>query len=545
MKKEEQKEKKKRNHAINTSTIAICTVIVLSLFMTASTGGETEQKIEQAEKTASSELTRTIITENESKASITEVASSNGWTTIKYEGFEGAFPNDWVLFGNPTWDVDDYRPYTGNFSGWCAKGKSMGVDPASNDYLNDMNAWMVYGPFNLSDAEDARVTFYHWTKTEFGYDSFYYLASIDGENFSGWRVSGNWSLWEQTTFDLSDYCGEPQVWLAFIFQSDSNNTDNGTFLDEILLETYIPPGQTLQVSVSETPDPVTSGGTSQVTVHVTSSADGSPVQGANVTVSVTGGSITPTSGTTDSNGDFKSTYHAPTVTSTQTYTISATASKTGYNPGSGNDTITVNPNGATVVMIDPSTQTVLPEGSFTVNVTVDPAVPIAGVQFDLSFNASLISANSVTEGNLLKQGGANTYFSPGTIDNAAGTITGVAGAITKPGATVSLPGNFAAVSFTAGTTEGTSPLDLSNLIVGDVNGNLASITLNDGSVTVGPICLGDVNGDGHVNVLDMILVGQHWGETGTPGWIPEDVNKDGVIDVLDLIVIGQNWGPCL
>ena len=53
--------------------------------------------------------------------------------------------------------------------------------------------------------------------------------------------------------------------------------------------------------------------------------------------------------------------------------------------------------------------------------------------------------------------------------------------------------------------------------------------------------LGDVTGDGYVNVLDVIRVGQHFGETGEPGWIPEDLNKDGVINVLDIIIIGQNW----
>jgi len=52
---------------------------------------------------------------------------------------------------------------------------------------------------------------------------------------------------------------------------------------------------------------------------------------------------------------------------------------------------------------------------------------------------------------------------------------------------------------------------------------------------------GDVNGDGHVNTLDLVLVGQRFGETGPPGWIPEDVNVDGNIDVLDIIVIFQNW----
>jgi len=51
----------------------------------------------------------------------------------------------------------------------------------------------------------------------------------------------------------------------------------------------------------------------------------------------------------------------------------------------------------------------------------------------------------------------------------------------------------------------------------------------------------DVNSDGYINILDTILVGQHWGETGLAGWIRADVNKDGIINVLDMIIIGQNW----
>jgi len=51
----------------------------------------------------------------------------------------------------------------------------------------------------------------------------------------------------------------------------------------------------------------------------------------------------------------------------------------------------------------------------------------------------------------------------------------------------------------------------------------------------------DVNCDGQVNVLDMVVIGQHWGETGNPGWIRADVNKDGVINVLDMVLVGQRW----
>jgi len=158
--------------------------------------------------------------------------------TIKSEGFEGAFPNDWTLYGDPTWCDTSYRSYSGLWSGWCACGGSSGV-PAGGNYPNNVNAWMVYGPFDLSDAQDAYVTFQHWTKTETSFDFLKYMASTDGTNFYGAGLSGDWTPWEFRNFDLTnvytlgDLCGEPQVWIAFIFTSDSSITYEGSFLDEI------------------------------------------------------------------------------------------------------------------------------------------------------------------------------------------------------------------------------------------------------------------------------------------------------------------------
>jgi len=67
------------------------------------------------------------------------------------------------------------------------------------------------------------------------------------------------------------------------------------------------------------------------------------VIGAKVGLSVTGGILVSNSGTTNSNGDFTITYTAPTVTKSTAYTISATASMTGYTAGSRSGQITVNP----------------------------------------------------------------------------------------------------------------------------------------------------------------------------------------------------------
>jgi hypothetical protein len=140
---------------------------------------------------------------------------------------------------------------------------------------------------------------------------------------------------------------------------------------------------------------------------------------------------------------------------------------------------------ATAVTVDPASQNVGTGATFTVGIHVAPDTAIAGMQFSLSFDPSLLTANGVTEGNLLNQGGASTFFMAGTINNAAGTITGVAGAITVPGASVSSPGTFATISFTAKTAAGTSPLTLSNVIVADINAVPVAITVTGGQVVIG------------------------------------------------------------
>jgi hypothetical protein len=53
----------------------------------------------------------------------------------------------------------------------------------------------------------------------------------------------------------------------------------------------------------------------------------------------------------------------------------------------------------------------------------------------------------------------------------------------------------------------------------------------------------DINKDGAVDVLDMILISQRLGESGTNGWIREDVNDDGSVNMLDSILVGQHWAP--
>jgi hypothetical protein len=162
--------------------------------------------------------------------------------TLMSENFEGSFPSgSWEISGDPTWAADDYNPHDGAKSAWCAKGGTLGTDPATHNYANQMTAWMIYGPFDLSDASNAELIFYLWLDSERDHDSVQWLASTDGIDFYGIQSSGNTNGWIQEVFDLKsvyaigNLCGKPRVWIAFYFASDSSGTNKGAFIDDIVL----------------------------------------------------------------------------------------------------------------------------------------------------------------------------------------------------------------------------------------------------------------------------------------------------------------------
>ena len=55
-------------------------------------------------------------------------------------------------------------------------------------------------------------------------------------------------------------------------------------------------------------------------------------------------------------------------------------------------------------------------------------------------------------------------------------------------------------------------------------------------------CYADINGDGVVDVLDLLLVISDWGACS--GSCASDIDGNGAVDVLDLLEIIANWGPC-
>jgi len=64
-----------------------------------------------------------------------------------------------------------------------------------------------------------------------------------------------------------------------------------------------------------------------------------------------------------------------------------------------------------------------------------------------------------------------------------------------------------------------------------------------------PPCPADVNGDGAVNVIDLLAVINGWGPCpAPPNPCPADIapigTPDGMVNVIDLLAVINNWGPC-
>jgi hypothetical protein len=61
-----------------------------------------------------------------------------------------------------------------------------------------------------------------------------------------------------------------------------------------------------------------------------------------------------------------------------------------------------------------------------------------------------------------------------------------------------------------------------------------------GAAYVFSACLGDIDGDGSVGVVDLLAVIGAWGAAGGPA----DVDADGVVGLGDALAVIDRWGPC-
>ena len=156
------------------------------------------------------------------------------------------------------------------------------------------------------------------------------------------------------------------------------------------------------------------------------------------------------------------------------------------------------------------------------------------------FDPEVLEAVEVNEGDFLKAEEGATFFQSGTIDNTAGEITGLS-AIRFNEDGVTGTGTLLSVTFTA-KASGETHLTLNNFEFGSITGDVIPAGPHEAVITIeGQLAIGDVNRDGQVSILDMILVAQHLGEDASTD-LQADVNNDGVINIQDLLLVAQHLG---
>ena len=175
--------------------------------------------------------------------------------------------------------------------------------------------------------------------------------------------------------------------------------------------------------------------------------------------------------------------------------------------------------------------------TFTLDISAETVFDLAGWQFDIAFDSPTLEAINVSEGDFLKTDGGTTFFQSGSIDNAAGKITGLSAArLSTQG--VSGTGTLLQVRFKA-KSAGETELALQKFQFGSATGDTIPAGPHEIRITVEEgLPAGDVNRDGVVSILDLILVAQQLGKRVSAG-SAVDVNGDGVVSILDLIRVAQ------
>jgi hypothetical protein len=174
--------------------------------------------------------------------------------------------------------------------------------------------------------------------------------------------------------------------------------------------------------------------------------------------------------------------------------------------------------------------------NFTINVDIANASGVYGLEFKLGFNASVLHANSVASGSLI----------PGSITPITQIDNTVAFARFNASLTTPLSGNgvLAVIEFQVQNTARNSTLHLYDVLLVNSTGQSLTFKSTDGSFTNVRTILGDLNGDGVVDIQDAIVAAKSFMATpSSPNWNPDvDLDGNGVINIFDLILLANNFG---
>jgi hypothetical protein len=171
----------------------------------------------------------------------------------------------------PVWDFESANEGLVSSSGWewgsdsvtgAHSGTKVWGTKLNTNYANCADYRLDLPPLDLRFYETARIHFWHWYKTESGYDGGNVQVSTDGG--STWAVVaplggyagtltgtcnpisgqqgyvGTKATWTEAIVDLGAYAGS-SIRVRFRFGSDGGTVDRGWYIDDISLEGTLAP----------------------------------------------------------------------------------------------------------------------------------------------------------------------------------------------------------------------------------------------------------------------------------------------------------------
>lgn len=226
----------------------------------------------------------------------------------------------------------------------------------------------------------------------------------------------------------------------------------------------------------------------------------------------------------------------------------------------------------TTVYVDPEEITVKLCQDFTINVNIQDVSGLQGFDFCLSYDTTILDALEVEEGPFMASFGSTIVAYKEIADNYKPCVGRVWFAVAVLGdAFADGSGTLATITFNA-TAPGESVLDLHSIFplkpdevkLCTCGPEPIPNTAVDGYVIVSsdvcdppddppadppdppddPPPNPDLNGDGIVNVKDLVIVAMAYGtSTGEARFDANaDLNQDGSVNVADLYIIGQDFG---
>ena len=192
--------------------------------------------------------------------------------------------------------------------------------------------------------------------------------------------------------------------------------------------------------------------------------------------------------------------------------------------------VTIAPSSAKVSVSPSPVESPAVGAQLTVALKVTGGANVAGYQATVQFDTAALRYVSSANGDYLAAG---AFFVPAAVSGNKVSVgaTSLSGESKGDGTLATL--TFEVVAVKAST------LTLSDVVLSDSAGAGSHPQVQNGQVVEPTQVKGDVNGDGVVNIQDLVLVAGRLGQTGQNS---ADMNGDGVVNIQDLVLVAGRLG---